>query len=327
MKRHFSRLLVGTAVAGFVALSTPVTAFSADWPSGPIRMVVPYPPGGASDFSGRVYADQLSKELGQPVVVENKAGAAGEIGAQFVANATPDGYTVLLAAMGSLAINSLLPSKKQQYEFPGAFSGVSMATSTPLAIVVRSDLPVKNTQELIKLAKEKPGTLTFGSAGYGSSQHMVGEKFQQATGIKLLHVPYKGSGPALTDLMGGQVDMVFETMPTLMGQVNNPKLRFIAVTTKERAPTLPDVPTLAEEGVKGVDLSTRYAVLAPKGTPPDVLKTLSDAMVKSAASESLQRAALKQGVAAVPSTPEETDKALVAEVSIWSEVVDKANLR
>jgi len=297
------------------------------WPDGPVRMVVPYPPGGATDFSARVYSEQLAKILGKPIVVENKVGAAGEIGSQFVAAAAPDGYTVLLGALGSMAINSLLPSKQQQYAFPEAFEGVSMATSTPLAVVVRADMPVNNIQELIELAKQKSGQLTYGSAGYGSSQHMTAEKFQQATGIRLLHVPYKGSGPALTDLIGGQVDMVFDTMPTLMGHVGSPRLRFLAVTTRERTKSLPDVPTLQEEGVAGFDVSTRYVLLAPKGTPEPILNRLSDAMKQAAKEPSVQAAMEGQGADAVPSAPGETFEALIQEVAIWSEVVSKADLK
>src|SRR5690606_37718323 len=249
MLKKAAHLLVAVALA-----ATATVASAASWPDGPVRMIVPYPPGGATDFSARVYAEQLGKILGKPIVVENKAGAAGEIGAQFVAAAPADGYTLLLGALGSLAINSLLPSKKQQYKFPDAFEGVSMATSTPLAVVVRADLPVKNIQELIAYVKKRDGQVSYGSAGYGSSQHMTAEKFQLATGVKLLHVPYKGSGPALTDLIGGQVDMVFDTMPTLMGHVDNAKLRFLAVTTKDRTKSLPNVPTLQEEGVKNFDV-------------------------------------------------------------------------
>ena len=314
-------------ILGVVLIAVSTTVAAGSWPASPISMIVPYPPGGATDFSARVYAEQLAKILGQPVVVENKAGAAGEIGAQFVVNAKPDGYTVLLGAVGSLAINSLLPSKKQQYEFPGSFRGVSMATSTPLAVVVRSDLPVHNIQELIALAKSKPGELTYGSAGYGSSQHMTAEKFQIATGTKLLHVPYKGSGPALADLMGGQVDMVFDTMPTLVAQVGNKKLRFIGVTTQARTPSLPDVPTLQEQGISGYDVSTRYAMLAPKGTPDDIVQRLSAAMKQAAAVPAVQKAMAGQGATAAPTTPAQTDKALADEIAIWADVVNNANLK
>ena len=322
MRTTLTRFLAAAALA-----TTATLAAASSWPDTSVRMIVPYPPGGATDFSARVYAEQLGKILGKPIVVENKAGAAGEIGAQFVASAAPDGYTVLLGALGSLAINSLLPSKQQQYKFPDAFDGVSMATSTPLAVVVRADLPVKNIQELIALAKKRNGELSYGSAGYGSSQHMTGEKFQLATGIKLLHVPYKGSGPALTDLIGGQVDMVFDTMPTLMGHVKNEKLRFLAVTTKDRAKSLPNVPTLQEEGVKDFDVSTRYVLLAPKGTPEAIRTKLYEAMKQAAQDPALQKAMASQGADAVPSAPADTYQALSNEVAIWRDVVENADLK
>lgn len=318
--------LLPRVLASFALAATTTLAVASTWPERPVRMIVPYPPGGATDFSARAYADELGRILNQPFVVENKAGAAGEIGAQFVASSKPDGYTVLMGALGSLAINSLLPSKQQQYDFPDAFDGVSLATLTPLAVVVRSDLPVENIQELIALAKKDTGQLSFGSAGYGSSQHMVGEKFQLATGTKFLHVPYKGSGPALTDLIGGQVDMVFDTMPTLMGHANNPKLRFLAVTTKERAASLPDIPTLEEQGVNDFDVSTRYVLLAPSGTPKAIVEQLSQAMKQAAEIPSVQEAMVNQGADVLPTSPADTDKALIDEVGIWSSVVKNANL-
>lgn len=317
----FGKVVAGSALALAAGVSQ-----AADWPTKPIYMVVPYPPGGASDFSGRLYADRLGEILGQPVVVDNKAGAGGEIGAQFVASAKPDGYTLLMGAVGSHSINSKLPDRRPNYKFPDAFNGISMATSTPLAVVVRSSLPVKNIQELIALAKEKPGALTYGSAGVGSSQHMTGEKFQLETGTKLLHVPYKGSGPALTDLLGGQVDMVFDTMPTILPHAKSDKLRFLAVTTAERTPALPDTPTLKEEGVANFDLSTRYALMAPAGTPPEILQKISAAMAQVAQMDAVKEALTVQGAIAAPTSPSDTDKALANEVTVWGDVIDRAGL-
>ncbi len=313
-------------IAGVLLAITTLAASAQSWPTQPIRMVVPYPPGGASDFTGRLYADRLGALLGQPVIVENKAGAGGDIGAQFVASSAPDGYTLLMGAVGSHAINSKLPGRNPKYKFPDDFAGISMGTSTPLAVVVRSSLPVKSIKELIALAKKEPGTLTFGSAGVGSSQHMVGEKFQLETGTKFLHVPYKGSGPAMTDLLGGQVDIVFETMPTLLPHAKSNKVRFLAVTTASRVAQLPDVPTLMESGVKNFDLSTRYALMAPKGTPPAILTQISDAMKRIAASDEVKKSLAVQGAIAQPTSPAETDKELANEVSIWGDVIDRAGI-
>lgn len=315
-----------TLFAGALLATVTLTAAAQGWPDRPIRMVVPYPPGGASDFTGRLYADRLGAYLGQPVVVENKAGAGGDIGAQYVASSRPDGYSLLMGAVGSHAINSKLPGRETKYQFPSDFAGISMGTSTPLAVVVRSSLPVHNIQELIELAKQKPGVLTFGSAGVGSSQHMVGEKFKLETNVDILHVPYKGSGPAMTDLLGGQVDVVFETMPTLLPHAKGDKVRFLAVTTANRVAQLPDIPTLEESGVKNFDLSTRYALMAPKSVPEDILMKISDAMKKIAESDEVKKALALQGAIAEPTTPAQTDEMLADEVSIWGEVIERAGI-
>ena len=314
-------LLIGASLG----LGSSVVA-AQPWPEKPVRMVVPYPPGGATDFSARIYAEQLTKLYGQTFIVDNKAGAAGDIGAKFVAGSAPDGYTLLLGAVGSLAINSILPSKQPDYRFPDEFDGVSMATSTPLAVVVRSSLPVRNITELIALAKSKPGALTYGSAGVGSSQHMTAEKFQLDTGTRLLHVPYKGSGPAMSDLLGGQVDMMFDTLPTLMPHLNSDKVRFIGVTTQDPVQSLPELRTLQEQGVKGFDISTRYGLMVPKGTPRGIIEQLSASMRKIGRMPEVRKALEAQGAQAYTTTPAETDAALRKEVSIWADVVSRGNV-
>lgn len=202
------RLLWRIALASTVLALSANPASADNWPTKPVRMVVPFPPGGATDAAARIYAQHLGDFLGQSVVVENKAGAGGEIGAEFVAKSAGDGYTLLMGAVGSHAIHAAMPDKPG-YDFGTAFVGVSMATSMPMAVAVNSSkISAKNVQELIALAKSKPGTITFGSAGPGTSQHMAGELFQAVTGTRLMHVPYRGSGPAITDLLGGQIDMV-----------------------------------------------------------------------------------------------------------------------
>lgn len=309
----------------FAMLAGGVSAQS--WPVKPVRLIVPYPPGGATDFSARIYADHLTKIYGKAFVVENKAGAAGAIGAQYVANSTPDGYTLLLDAVGSDAINSLVASKRPSYRFPDAFEGISMATSTPLAVAVTSSLPVKTIQELVALAKSRPGVLTYGSAGVGSSQHMTAEKFQMDSGTKLLHVPYKGSGPAVSDLLGGQIDIVFDTLPTLLPQINSGKLRFLGVTTQKRAPSLAGLQTLQEQGIDGFDISTRYALLAPKGTPKEIVEGLSTEMQNIGRMADVRKSLAAQGAQAYTTTPHETDLALKKEVAMWSGVVARANIK
>ena len=308
------------ALAGAVLALAAGPALAQTWPAKPIRMVVPFPPGGATDAAARIYAQHLGDFLGQGVVVENKAGAGGEIGAEYVAKSAPDGYTLLMGAVGSHAIHAALPDKPG-YDFATAFVGVSMATSMPMAVAVNSKVPANNVQELIALAKSKPGTITFGSAGPGTSQHMAGELFQVVTGTRLMHVPYRGSGPAITDLLGGQIDMVIETLPALLPQVASGKIRLLGVTTAKRATALPDLPTLMEQGVKDYSVATAYALLAPAGTPPAVVDKLSAGMQKAAAMESVQQAALKLGADAVATSPEDTSRVLKREVARWADVV------
>lgn len=314
------------ALAGAVLALAAGPAQAQAWPSKPVRMVVPFPPGGATDAAARIYAQHLGDFLGQGVVVENKAGAGGEIGAEFVAKSAPDGYTLLMGAVGSHAIHAAMPDKPG-YDFATAFVGVSMATSMPMAVAVNSKVPATNVQELIALAKSKPGTITFGSAGPGTSQHMAGELFQVVTGTRLMHVPYRGSGPAITDLLGGQIDMVIETLPALLPQVASGKIRLLGVTTATRATALPDLPTLIEQGVKDYSVATAYALLAPAGTPPAVVDKLSAGMQKAAAMASVQQAALKLGADAVATSPADTSRVLKQEVARWADVVRMSNAK
>lgn len=314
--KHPWRIALAGAVLALAASPAPAQT----WPSKPVRMVVPFPPGGATDAAARIYAQHLGDFLGQGVVVENKAGAGGEIGAEYVAKSAPDGYTLLMGAVGSHAIHAAMPDKPG-YDFATAFVGVSMATSMPMAVAVNSKVPATNVQELIALAKSKPGAITFGSAGPGTSQHMAGELFQVVTGTRLMHVPYRGSGPAITDLLGGQIDMVIETLPALLPQVASGKIRLLGVTTATRATALPDLPTLMEQGVKDYSVATAYALLAPAGTPPAVVDKLSAGMQKAAAMASVQQAALKLGADAVATSPAETSRVLKQEVARWADVV------
>ncbi|MDO9219299.1 MAG: tripartite tricarboxylate transporter substrate binding protein [Lacisediminimonas sp.] len=296
-------------------------AFSQSWPAKPVRVVVPYPPGGATDITARLYAQLLQQKLGQTFLIDNKAGAGGEIGAELVSKSPADGYTVLFGAIGSLAIHASLPEKKSPYNLATAFTGVSMGSSVPLAIAVRATLPVNSLAELLALLKSKPGSLSFGSAGDGSTQHLTGEYFQQATGTRLVHVPYKGSGPAVNDLMGGQIDLVFETLPALAAQVGGGRLKILAVTSSSRSPLLPQIATLDELGVKGFSVSTLYGVLAPRGTPKDVIDKLSMEMQAIGRTPSAMATMQKQGAELKTSTPEETDALIKGEVEKWARVI------
>ena len=310
--------LIGMAALGMAGAAG--TAGAQAWPSRSIRVIVPYPPGGANDFTARIYADRLPALLGQPAVVENKAGAGGEIGAAMVASSPADGYTLLFGAIGSLTIHAVLPAQKPPYELLTAFKGVSMGSSLSLVLAVRSDLPAKSLGEFIALAKSASPSLTYGSAGNGSTQHMTGEYFQQSAGVKLTHVPYKGSAPAVSDLLGGQIDLVFETMPAIGGQLSSGKVRVLAVTGKERNALLPDVPTMREAGLPEFEVTTYYGLLVPTGTPREVIDKLSEAMQALARTPEVEQAFRKQGVEPHPSTPAETDALIRSEVEKWGRV-------
>lgn len=303
-----------------VGLGTAGTSWAQAWPSRPIRVIVPYPPGGANDFTARIYAERLPALLGQPAVVENKAGAGGEIGAALVASSPPDGYTVLFGAIGSLTIHAVIPTQKPPYELLTAFKGVSMGSSLSLVLAVKADLPVKSLAELIALAKSASPGLTYGSAGNGSTQHMTGEYFQQSANVKLTHVPYKGSAPAVADLLGGQIDLVFETMPAIGAQLSSGKIRVLAVTGSKRNALLPDVPTMMEAGLPDFEVTTYYGLLVPTGTPDEIIGKLASAMQSLGRSPEVREAFDKQGVTAHPTTPAQTDELIRSEVEKWGRV-------
>jgi len=309
---------------GLVSLATHAEGA---WPSRAVRVVVPYPPGGPTDITARLYAAQLQQVLKRPFVIDNRAGAGGEIGALDVARAQADGYTMLFGAIGSLAIHAVLPGQSPGYELGSAFTGVSMGSATPLAVAVRADSRTSSIQELIGLARARPASLTFGSAGNGSSQHMTGEYFQQAAGVSLIHVPYKGSAPAVNDLLGGQIDMVFETLPPLAPHLAGGRLKVLAVTSHARSGLLPEVSTLNELGLTGFDVSTYYGLLAPRATSRDIVDRLSNAMQEIARMPETRATLKQQGAEAVAASPEATDALIKAEVDKWDHVARLAKLK
>jgi tripartite-type tricarboxylate transporter receptor subunit TctC len=322
---HPRRNLLMLAAAAAAISAAPALTLAQTFPTQPIHLVVPYPPGGANDITARIYAKYLPEVLGQPVVIENKAGAGGEIGAEFASRANPDGYTLLFGAIGSLTIHAAVPSLRPAYDLSKAFVGVSMGSSSALALAVRGDLKVDSIQALQALAKSK-GELSYGSAGNGSTQHLTTEYFKQRTGIGMVHVAYKGSAPAITDLMGGQIDLVIETLPVLSAQMAGGKIKVLGVTSAKRSPLLPSVPSLDELGVKGFDVTTMYGLLAPRGTPKEILAKLSDAMQAIGRRPEVQAAFAKQGLDVRTSTPEETDLLVRGEVEKWAQVSKSARL-
>jgi len=300
-------------------------AAQATYPSKPIRMIVPYPPGGPTDVLGRIVAQKLSESLGQQVVVENRPGASGMIGSEMVAKAAPDGYTLLTNA----SIHVINPSlyAKMSFDALRDFAPVSLIAQVPLILVVNPALPVKSVQELIALGKAQPNRLNFGSSGNAAAPHLAGESFKIATGIQMQHVPYKGSAPALTDLIGGQVQLIFDSMPSAMPHVKSGKIRALAVTTAKRSPTVPDLPTIAESGVPGFDISTWYGVWAPAGTPKDIVSKVAAEMAKALQQPAVRERLAALGAEPVGNTPEEFAAYCQAELAKWSRIVRESGAK
>jgi tripartite-type tricarboxylate transporter receptor subunit TctC len=273
------RALAATAIATLGLCIAPWAAAQEPWPAKPISLVVPFPSGGTTDVLARALADALSKSLGQPVIVESKPGAGATLGADYVAKAKPDGHTLLMGAVHHTIATSVY--KKLPYDFQKDLAPITTVAMVPNVLVVNASLtPAKSVAELIALAKSSPKELAYGSNGNGTAQHLIGTQFQASTGVNLLHVPYKGSGPLTTDLLGGQVAMSFDTITPVLQHIKGGKLRALAVTTAKRSAVLPDVPTLEEAGLKGFDIGTWFGVLAPAGTPKEVVAKLNAEMVK-----------------------------------------------
>lgn len=329
--KTFSRLRRTTLVAAFAAVGmslgfAPLAQAETDYPNKPVRLIVPYAPGGATDVIGRVVAQHLSTALGQQFVVENRAGAGGSIGAGQVAKSEPDGYTVMLGAFTSHTINAALMPATVPFDINNSFSYVSIVGRVPLVFVTHPSVPAKNLTELIALAKQKPGELSFASAGNGSPQHMAIEMFQRQTGTEILHVPYKGSGPALTDLVGGQINAMIDTVPAAQSQIQAGNLRALGTTTAERVPTLPDTPTAAEAGLPDFHISSMFALAAPAGTPEPVVNKLNAALKEILNKQEVKDSLLAQGALATYTSPEDASKAIIEEYNKWVDLIKEANI-
>ena len=303
------------------------TLAHAQYPDKPIRLVVPYPPGGATDVIGRVMAQKLGVALGQTVVVDNRAGAAGSLGAAVVAKEKPDGYTLLMGALTSHSISSVLQGSTAQYDMEKSFAPVAIVGRVPLLFVVNPGVKANTLSELIALAKANPGGVTYASSGNGSPQHLAGEMFQRLVGVKLLHVPYKGSGPAMTDLIGGQVMMMIETAPSAHGHVKAGKLRALATATTLPIPTMPGVPTAPDAGLKGFDVSSMFGILAPAGTPAPIVAKLNIALKVILEQQDTKDSMLAQGANATWTTPEQAAQAIRNEVAMWTQVIKEGNIK
>jgi tripartite-type tricarboxylate transporter receptor subunit TctC len=299
----------------------------AEYPDKSIRMVVPYPPGGATDVIGRVLAQRLSTALGQQVVVDNRGGAGGDIGAEAVAKAAPDGYTLLMGALTSHSIMATLEKGSIRYDLERDLTPVAVVGSVPLVWVVHPSLPVKDMREFVAYAKANPGKLTYASSGAGAPQRMCAELFRGMTGADMIHVPYKGSGPAMTDLVGGQVNTMCETVPASMQLIKAGKLRALGVTTAKRISMLPDVPTTAEQGMPGYEVASLFGVLVPAGTPKPIIERLNAELAKILATPEAQAQLLDQGAYAVQTTPAEAAARVRAEIAMWAKVIAQAKIK
>lgn len=270
---HMKRQLL----AVFVLVATATAGVAQEWPAKPVKLIVPFPPGGGTDIISRVLANRLSESLRQSFIVENKPGAGGNIGVDQTAKSAPDGYTIVMGQTSNLAINPSLYANLP-YDPIKDLTPVALVADAPVAFVTNATSELKSVSDVLAAAKKKPGEITLGTPGNGTVAHLTGELLQKTAGIKLLHVPYKGSAPALTDLMGGRIDLFVASVPTVLGQVKAGKLQPVAVSTKERSPSLPGVPTIAEAGVAGFDATTWFGILAPARTPDAIVVKLNAAI-------------------------------------------------
>lgn len=315
---RFAKLIVAATVA--FSLVSLAQAQGPAYPRGPVTLVVPFPAGGPTDAMARQLALKLGERLGQQVVVDNKGGAGGSIGAEAVARAAPDGQTLFFGTTGTMAINASLYSKLR-YDPVKDFAPVSLMATTMNVLVVNPEVPAKNLGELIKLAKARPNTLTFGSAGNGSSNHLSGELFRTSAGVQVTHVPYKGSAPALVDLLGGRLTMMFDTIAQQTGNVGAGKVRALAVTGPKRSPLLPDVPTAQEAGLKDFDVTIWYGVLAPAGTPAPVIERLNREIIAVMSADEMKKRMQADGAEARPTSPAEFAALIKHDMAKWGPVV------
>ncbi|HEX4894966.1 MAG TPA: tripartite tricarboxylate transporter substrate binding protein [Solimonas sp.] len=318
-RRRFT--MAGLALAAAVA--APLGAHAQAYPTKPVTIVVPFAAGGTTDILARVIGQALNKELGQSVVVDNRAGAGGNIGAQLAAKAVPDGHTLFMGTVGTHAINQSL-YKKLPFDPVKDFAPLTRVAMVPNLLVAHPGKPYKNVKELIAYAKANPGKVNFGSSGSGSSIHLSGELFNALAKVDMVHVPYKGSAPAVTDLVGGQIDIMFDNMPSAIQHVRSGRLRALAVTTAKRSPELPDVPTIAEAGVPGYEATSWFGMFAPAGTPAPVVARLHTALVKVLADPEVKKKMAEQGAEPYSEKPEQFAEFIRKETAKWSKVVKES---
>lgn len=318
----YKSLFAGGLIAGLIAATQAQAAF----PERPVTLVVPFAAGGSTDVVARVIAEKMSEDLGQQVVVQNVAGAGGSLGAGNVARAEPDGYTILMGTVATHALNPLI-LKSKPYDAEADFTPVSLLVLVPNVLVVNPELPAKSVEELLALLKAEPDKWSYASSGNGTPLHLSGELFKSMAGVTMEHIPYKGSGPALNDLLGNQVSIMFDNLPSSSAHIKAGTLRALAVTTAERAPSFPDVPTMAEAGLPGYETYTWNALFAPKDTPKEVLDRLNAAAVKAMADPGVAERMKEFSATIVASSPEELATHVKAEIAKWTPVVKDANVQ
>ncbi|WP_180970487.1 tripartite tricarboxylate transporter substrate binding protein [Burkholderia sp. WAC0059] len=324
-KRRYAGIVSRFVLAFLVAASA--TAFAAgSYPDRPVRLVVPYPPGGGNDVIARMLAPELAKTVGTQIVIDNRPGAGGTIGSNFVARAEPDGYTLLIInTLPHTAAAGLY--KELPYDPVKDFEAIGMIGTVPYMLAVNSSVPAKTVGQFIALARAKPGAITYESAGIGSATHLAGEFFKSATGVNLLHVPYKGGGPGLSDLLSGHVQATFENVAVLTPYVQHGTLRGLVITSSKRSPLFPDLPTMAESGYPGFEVAGHFGLVAPRGTPAPVIAQLSQALDKALADPKLVKLLATQGVEAQPDTSAAFAALIQAESAKWLKVIKDAQIK
>ena len=316
-RRVVQAMALGLAVVGSSAMAQ-------SWPARPISLIVPFAAGGTTDVLARALADKLSQNLGQPVIVESKPGAGATIGADFVTKAKPDGHTLLMGAVHHTIASSVY--KKLPYDFSKDLAPITTVALVPNVLVVNAATPVKNVNELVALLKASPGKMAYGSNGNGTAQHLIGTQFQNQTGTDVIHIPYKGSGPLSTDLLGGQIMMSFDTITPVLSHIKAGKLRALAVTTAKRSAVLPDVPTLEEAGLKGFNIGTWFGVLAPAATPQDIVTRLNAEMVKVIQSPEFRSRMAEIGAEPIGDTSAQMAQQIASETEKFGKLVKEAKV-
>ena len=317
MKNHRSAVL-GFVMSALVCAALPVAA-QTSYPSKPIRVILPFPPGGSTDIVARLIGQKLTESWGQPVLVDNRPGAGGNIAAEAAAKAPPDGYTLLQANVAHAIGATLYP--KLSYDLVTSFAPVIHLASTPYVLLAHPSIPAKNTRELIALAKTRPGALTYASAGAGSATHLSGELLKTMSGTDILHVPYKGTGPAVTALLSGEIGLYFTAVPAAVPLVKGGRVRALGVTSAARSPQMPDVAPIAEAGLKGYDTATWHGLLAPAATPKDIVAKLNGELQKILAQKDVREKLVGQGLDPVGGTPDAFGAYLKSEIAKWAKVV------